>query len=192
MLVALLIAAADASVLRSSNLLRQREQPSDVPPACLRMRGGAKDEHTYAMLKPDVASNQSKVDAITEIIEDAGLRVVRKEKCKLREHDCKIFYEEHKERPFFPDLIKFMISGPVLKMELAGPDAIKQWRSILGPTNSLKAIDEAPDSIRAKFGTDGQKNAAHGSDSPESAERELDLMFQGGGWPLPPMKKESK
>jgi len=77
-----------------------------------------------------------------------------------------------------------MTSGPVLKMELVGPNAIKQWRSILGPTNSLKARDEAPDSIRAKFGTDGQQNAAHGSDAPESAARELELMFQGGGWPL--------
>eukprot|EP00966_Prymnesium_polylepis_P255834 5910544-Prymnesium_polylepis.1 len=111
-------------------------------------------------------------------------------------------------------------SDPVIKMELSGPDAIKAWRKLLGPTNSAKvartaanrshahrdapttsglgestqyteirrlptrqAREEAPESVRAKFGTDGQRNAGHGSDSPESAARELALMFKGAGFP---------
>ena len=95
------------------------------------LRGGAREEHTYAMLKPDVASDDAAVDAIKQQIEQSGLRIVREECGTLSKADCEAFYAEHKERPFFPDLVKFMSSGPVLKMELAGPDAIKQWRKIL-------------------------------------------------------------
>lgn len=142
------------------------------------LRGGAREEHTYAMLKPDVASDDAAVDAIKQQIEQSGLRIVREECGTLSKADCEAFYAEHKERPFFPDLVKFMSSGPVLKMELAGPDAIKQWRKILGPTNSITAREEAPDSVRAKFGKDNQQNAAHGSDAPASAKRELALMFK--------------
>jgi nucleoside diphosphate kinase len=142
------------------------------------VRGGAKEEHTYAMLKPDVASDDQAVDAIKQQIESSGLRIVREERCRLSKGDCEAFYAEHKERPFFPALVKFMSSAPVLKMELAGPDAIKRWRAILGPTNSATARDEAPDSIRAKFGKDNQLNAAHGSDAPSAAARELALMFK--------------
>lgn len=137
-----------------------------------------KEEHTYAMLKPDVASDDDAVDAIKQQIESSGLRIVREERSRLSKSDCEAFYAEHKERPFFPALVKFMSSGPVLKMELAGPDAIKRWRAILGPTNSVTARDEAPDSIRAKFGKDNQQNAAHGSDAPKAAARELALMFK--------------
>ena len=72
-----------------------------------------------------------------------------------------------------------MTSGPVLKLELEGPDAVARWRELIGPTNSNKARDDAPGSVRALFGTDGQRNAAHGSDAAESAAREIGLMFQG-------------
>lgn len=134
-------------------------------------------ERTYAMLKPDVASDPSAVAAIKELIESSGLSIEREEQSQLSREQCEVFYEEHKERPFFDGLVKFMSSGPVLKLELSGPNAIKKWREILGPTNSLKARDEAPESVRAQFGADGQRNAAHGSDSPSSAARELQLMF---------------
>ena len=150
--------------------------PSPAQRLCA-LRGGAA-EHTYAMLKPDIASNDATVTAVKAMIEGAGLNIEREERCKLSRRECEVFYEEHKERPFFRDLVKFMSSGPVVKLEVSGPNAIKKWRELIGPTNSLKARDEAPGSVRALFGTDGQRNAAHGSDAPESATRELQLMFK--------------
>ena len=129
------------------------------------------------MIKPDVAGNSEAVSAIKAQIVDAGLTIEREEQCTLSREQCEIFYEEHKERPFFPTLVEFMTSGPVIKLELSGPDAIKKWRGLIGPTSTEKARAEAPGSVRALYGTDNTQNAAHGSDAPESAERELALMF---------------
>jgi len=140
-------------------------------------------ESTYAMLKPDVASKKEVVAEIIKMINEAGLTVERKELCRLSKSLCKEFYAEHSERPFYNDLVDFMSSAPVLKLEVSGPDAIKTWRKLLGPTNSEKAKEEAPGSIRARFGTDGMRNAGHGSDSKESFAREYALMFKGGGFP---------
>ena len=74
--------------------------------------------------------------------------------------DCEIFYAEHAERAFFGGLVSFMSSGPVVKLELSGKDAIKRWRALIGPTSSEKARVEAPSSLRALYGTDNQRNAA--------------------------------
>jgi len=184
-LVLLLVGAcglATGSTLRSART-RLVSPSSDGRHACLRLRGGASVEHTYAMLKPDIASKKDVVEAITKMIADAGLTIERQERCRLSKDLCKEFYAEHSERPFYKDLVNFMNSDPVVKMELSGPDAIKAWRKLLGPTNSAKAKQEAPQSVRAKFGTDGMRNAGHGSDSPESAARELAMMFKGAGFP---------
>ena len=164
---------ADGSSLRSRTL-----SPPD--PRVCNLRGGEAPpdaERTYAMIKPDVAGNAEAVAAIKEAIADAGLTIEREEPCTLTREQCETFYAEHRERPFFAGLVEFMSSGPVLKLELSGPGAIKAWRALIGPTNSEKARAEAPESLRARFGTDGQRNCAHGSDAPESAERELQLMF---------------
>ena len=172
-----LVATASAACLRSPAALAAPQQRHHV---ILRLRGGDDDaevEHTFAMIKPDVASNEEAVAAIKAQILGAGLTIEREERCRLSQSLCETFYEEHKERPFFGGLVEFMSSGPVIKLELAGPDAIKTWRGLIGPTNSDKAREEAPDSVRALFGADGQRNAAHGSDAPESAARELGLMF---------------
>ena len=138
------------------------------------LRGG---EHTYAMLKPDIAGNEATVSSVKEMIGKAGLTIEREECAKLSRRDCEAFYAEHKGRPFFPGLVKFMSSGPVVKLELSGPNAIKRWRELIGPTNSITAREQAPKSVRALYGLDNQRNAAHGSDSPESASRELGMMF---------------
>ena len=130
------------------------------------------------MIKPDVASNEAAVGEIKRLIEGAGLTIEREERCRLSKRECETFYAEHSERPFFPGLVSFMSSAPVLKLELSGNNAIKGWRQLIGPTNSVKARDEAPGSVRALYGTDGSRNAAHGSDAPESAARELALMFK--------------
>ena len=135
------------------------------------------NERTLSIIKPDAVA-KNVIGEIYTRFEKAGLKIVAAKMMHLSQEQAEGFYAEHKERPFFPDLVKFMSSGPVLKMELAGPDAIKQWRKILGPTNSITAREEAPDSVRAKFGKDNQQNAAHGSDAPASAKRELALMFK--------------
>ena len=166
--------AAAASLTRTQS--PQPRRAAVLEELC-RLRGGAAAEHTFAMVKPDVASNDQAVAAIKQQIEKGGLKIEREERCTLSRKQCEIFYEEHKERPFFKGLVQFMSSGPVVKLELSGPNAIKKWREIIGPTNSEKARAEAPSSVRALFGTDGQRNAAHGSDAPESAARELALMF---------------
>jgi len=87
------------------------------------------------------------------------------------------FYAEHYGKSFFENLINFMTSGYVLGIELIADNSIKKWRALIGPTNSLKAKEEAPDSIRGMFGTDGTKNSVHGSDSIKSAQRELTFFF---------------
>lgn len=90
---------------------------------------------------------------------------------------AKSFYDEHKDRPFFDDLVNFVTSNTVVAMVLGKENAVNDWRALLGPTNSKQAKEEVPDSIRARFGTDVQKNAAHGSDSISSAEREIKIFF---------------
>ena len=142
----------------------------------LRLRGG-EQQSTYAMLKPDIAGDAATVEAVKEMIAAAGLTLEREEACQLSAEECEAFYAEHAERPFFAALVAFVSGGQVLKMELSGDDAIAKWRALIGPTDSNKAREEAPDSVRAKFGTDNQRNAAHGSDSTESAARELAMMF---------------
>ena len=167
------------------------------------------------MLKPDIANQAQVVESIREMIAEAGLTIEREERCKLSRILCEEFYAEHSERPFCKDLVSFISSGSVIKLELAGDNAIGRWRQLIGPTNSAtvgrksntlsrmpmfsiavslavcpslgvlsvvrpwQARAEVPDSIRAKFGTDNQRNAAHGSDSAAAAERELKLMFKG-------------
>lgn len=112
----------------------------------------------------------SKIEASGLAIEKLRLQNIGKEKARE-------FYAEHKGKPFFDGLVDFIGGGEVLGMELVGSDAIAVWRRLIGPTNSNVARSEKPDSIRALFGTDGTKNAVHGSDSPASAERELNFFF---------------
>jgi len=97
------------------------------------------------------------------------------------------FYGEHVGKDFYPNLENFITSDVVVGMELIGNGAIGGWRNFIGPTNTQKAKEESPDSIRAIFGTDGTKNAVHGSDSTESSARECDYFF-GGEAASRPMK----
>ena len=133
------------------------------------------------VLNPDCA------EAIKARIVAEGFTIADEKQVRLSKEQAKAFYAEHAARPFYEDLTDFMSSGPVVLMVLEKEDAIKSWRALLGPTNSetaraeAKAGDNAEDmykwTIRAAFGTDGQKNAAHGSDSSYSAQREIDFFF---------------
>ena len=131
-------------------------------------------ERTFAFIKPD-ALNEA--DAIKKIIVDEGFTIVKSRQSNLKEEMAKLFYIEHKGKPFFDELIDYMTSGPVIALMLERNDAIKKWQELMGPADSKKAKQTAPDSIRAKFGTDITKNAVHGSDSTIAAERELGFFF---------------
>lgn len=89
------------------------------------------------------------------------------------------FYGEHKEREFFGGLVQFITSDVVVGMELVKENAVEEWRKCIGPTDSNKARKEAPNTIRALFGTNGQKNCVHGSDSQSSMKRETEYWFGG-------------
>lgn len=150
--------------------------------APLRLRGGGlSTQRTYAMIKPD-AVKAGKVDAMQKEIINGGFKIIQQKKMTLSKAQAEKFYAEHKGKPFFEGLVAFMTSGPAILMILQKDNAILGWREFMGPTNSLKARKTAPKSLRAKYGTDGSKNACHGSDSPSSARREIRLMFGLGEW----------
>jgi len=120
------------------------------------------------------AGNQWK---ILEAIEKAGLRIVNLRKLQLTPAQARGFYYVHEGKGFFGELVTFMTSGPIIVSVLEGEDAIKKYRALMGPTNSEKARAEAPQSLRAKFGTDIQCNACHGSDAVETARFEIAYYF---------------
>jgi nucleoside-diphosphate kinase len=130
-------------------------------------------ERTFAIVKPD-AVGKGVTGAILQRIEDSGLRIVAMKRLQLDEQLARGFYAVHKERPFFPHLVEFMTSGPVVVMVLEGEGAIGRWRDLMGPTNST----EAPEgTVRGDFGTDIEHNASHGSDAPETARVEIAYFF---------------
>jgi nucleoside-diphosphate kinase len=97
--------------------------------------------------------------------------------CLLSRAEAQAFYAVHQGQPFFPALTEFMSSGRICAMELTGPNAISAWRQLLGPTDVAAAHQQAPDSIRALFGTDKTRNACHGSDAPSTAAQEIGFFF---------------
>lgn len=139
-------------------------------------------ESTLAVIKPDAFT---RADAIVATIKQHGFAVAEREVITLTEARAGEFYAEHKERPFYSDLVAFMSSGPCIAMVLRKDNAIAEWRALMGPTDSAAARDTEPESIRARFGTDGFKNATHGSDSATSAAREISFFFPHFAAPIP-------
>jgi len=131
-------------------------------------------EKTFAIIKPDAiaAKNSGK---IIDMIEQNGFTILRMEKIQLSQEEAKVFYAVHSEKPFFQEVIDFMTSGPVIIMALEKENAIADWRTLMGVTDSKKA---AEGTIRKLFGTDIMVNCTHGSDSPENAATELGLFFE--------------
>lgn len=130
-------------------------------------------ERTFSIIKPNAVKKNVIGDIITQF-ETSGLKIAAARLTMLSKEKCELFYAEHKERPFFGELVSFMTSGPVMLMCLAGENAVLKNREIMGATDPKKA---APGSIRAKHGDSMGENAVHGSDSIASAERELAIFF---------------
>lgn len=130
-------------------------------------------EKTFAIIKPD-ATKAKHAGAIIEIIELNKFNIVKLEKTVLTRAQAEKFYDIHQDKPFFGELVEYMISGPVIIMALEQENAIQNWRDLMGATNPAKA---APGTLRKMFGTSIGNNATHGSDSPENAAKELKFFF---------------
>jgi len=137
---------------------------------------GKRNEKALAIIKPDAVS---KLGAILERIDREGLLICNAKMITLSKTDAAAFYSEHGGKHFFDELIAFIVSGPIIVMELMGDDAINRWRKIIGPTSSSEARSMVPQSLRALYGSDNTQNACHGSDSPASAAREIEFFFRG-------------
>lgn len=131
-------------------------------------------ERTLSIIKPDAVADNN-IGAIISRFEKAGLKVVAARMLTLSVDQAKAFYNVHAHRPFFGELVSFMITGPVLVMVLEGPNAIAKNRDLMGATNPKEA---APGTIRADFAKTIEKNAVHGSDSAENAKTEISFFFK--------------
>ena len=130
-------------------------------------------ERTFSIIKPD-AVGRNLIGRIYQRFEDAGLRIVAARMAHLTREQAQEFYAVHRERPFYGDLVEFMISGPVMLQVLEGEDAVARNREVMGATNPA---DAAPGTIRADFAKTVDENAVHGSDAPETAAQEIAFFF---------------
>src|SRR5690348_9267691 len=126
-------------------------------------------ERTFSILKPD-ATARNITGAINAMIEKAGLRIIAQKRIRMSRADAEKFYEVHKERPFYGELVEFMTSGPVVVQVLEGENAVAKYREVMGATDPAKA---AAGTIRKDFAESIEANSVHGSDSPENAKTEI-------------------
>ncbi len=130
-------------------------------------------QHTFVMVKPD-GVRRGLVAEVIGRFERKGLTLERVRMLVIDEHFAREHYAEHTDKPFFDELVSFITSGPVVAMEWSGLEAVSMARTLMGPTNPVQA---PPGTIRGDFGTVITENIVHGSDSPDSAEREIRLFF---------------
>ena len=130
-------------------------------------------QYTLSIIKPD-ATQKNITGQINSYIEKAGMRIVAQKRLLLTEKQAQNFYEIHKEKPFFTDLVNFMTSGPVVVQVLSGENAVSNHRDIMGATDPKQA---APGTIRADFAESIDANCVHGSDSIDNAKIEIDFFF---------------
>ena len=130
---------------------------------------------TFSIIKPD-ATRRNLTGAVTKMLEEAGLRVVASKRIQMSREQAEGFYAVHSERPFFGDLVDFMISGPVVVQVLEGEGAIAKNREVMGATNPA---DADPGTIRAEFAESVGENSVHGSDAPDTAAQEIAYFFSG-------------
>ena len=129
---------------------------------------------TFSIIKPD-ATRRNLTGAVTKMLEEAGLRIVASKRIQMSREQAEGFYGVHRERPFFNDLVTFMISGPVVVQVLEGEDAVARNREVMGATNPANA---EPGTIRKELAESIEANSVHGSDSEENAAIEIDFFFK--------------
>ena len=130
-------------------------------------------ERTFSIIKPD-ATKRNLTGKINAVIEDAGLRIVAQRRIRMTDAQAKTFYEVHKERPFYGELVEFMTSGPVVVQVLEGEGAVAKYREVMGATNPEQAADGT---IRKLYANNVGENSVHGSDSSENAAIEIAQFF---------------
>ena len=130
-------------------------------------------EQTLSIIKPD-ATSRNITGQVNSIIEKSGLKIIGQKRIKLTKETAGKFYEVHKERPFFQDLVSFMVSGPVIVQVLQGENAVALYRKVMGATNPQEA--EAG-TIRKEFALSIEANSVHGADSIENAKKEISFFF---------------
>ena len=129
---------------------------------------------TFSIIKPD-ATKRNITGSINKVIEESGLRIIAQKRIKLTIEQAESFYSVHKEKPFFPDLIEYMTSEPVIVQILSGENCVEKYRSIMGATNPENAESGT---IRKLFALNVQENSVHGSDSEDNAKIEIDFFFK--------------
>jgi nucleoside-diphosphate kinase len=132
-------------------------------------------ERTFSIIKPD-ATSRNLTGAINAVFEKAGLRIVAQKRIRMTREQAETFYAVHKERPFFGELVEFMISAPVVVQVLEGENAIAKHREVMGATNPANA---AEGTVRKLFARSVGENSVHGSDAPETAKVEIAQFFSG-------------
>jgi nucleoside-diphosphate kinase len=132
-------------------------------------------ERTFSIIKPD-ATTRNLTGAINAMIEQAGLRIVAQRRLRITREQAETFYAVHRERPFFKELVEFMISGPVVVQVLEGENAISRYRELMGATDPAKA---AAGTIRKVHARSIGENSVHGSDAADTAQREIAQFFAG-------------
>src|SRR6201995_620889 len=132
-------------------------------------------ERTFSIIKPD-ATARNLTGAVNAVIEKAGLRIVAQKRIRMTRDQAETFYAVHRERPFFGELVEFMISGPVVVQVLQGENAIAKYREVMGATDPAKA---AAGTIRKTHAKSIGENSVHGSDAPETAAIEIAQFFAG-------------
>jgi nucleoside-diphosphate kinase len=132
-------------------------------------------ERTFSIIKPD-ATERNLTGAINQMIEAAGLRIVAQKRLRLTRDQAESFYAVHRHRPFFPELVAFMTSAPVVVQVLEGDNAIARYREVMGATDPAQAADGT---IRKNHGVSVSANSVHGSDRPETAAEEIAQFFSG-------------
>jgi nucleoside-diphosphate kinase len=130
-------------------------------------------ERTFSIIKPD-ATERNLTGKVNAVIEDAGLRIVAQRRIRMSRAQAETFYEIHKERPFYGELVDFMTSGPVVVQVLEGDNAVQRYRDVMGATNPANA---AEGTIRKLFAKNVGENSVHGSDSQENAKIEIAQFF---------------
>jgi nucleoside-diphosphate kinase len=135
-------------------------------------------ERTFSIIKPDATARNltGPINAMIEQAGQAGLRIIAQKRVRISREEAQTFYAVHRERPFFRELVEFMISGPVVVQVLEGDSAIAKYRDLMGATDPAKA---APGTVRKLYARSIGENSVHGSDAPETAVTEIAQFFSG-------------